>query len=70
MSIKEVGGRRLSGMSGPPEFQVLEDLLYDRRFVDEADHLHLRAAMGALQRIDFPHLLDALAPGFRGIFFR
>jgi len=44
---------------------VLEDLFDDRSFVDEADDLHLGAAFWAFQRIDFPDLLDAFAPGLR-----
>jgi hypothetical protein len=47
-----------------PEAQVLEDFFDDRRVIYEADDLHLCAALGAFQRIDFPDFLDALTLGF------
>ena len=33
--------------------------------IDEADNLHLAAAFGAFQGVNFPDLFDALTPGFR-----
>ena len=45
-----------------PQFQVVKDLPDDRPFVDEAYDFHLSLAVGTLQGIAPPDLLDALSP--------
>ena len=42
---------------------MLQNPADDRRLGDEADDLHLPAALGAGERVNFPDLLDALPPG-------
>jgi hypothetical protein len=42
--------------------QMNKDSLDDRPFVDEADNLHLAAAVFTDQRVDFPDLLDTFPP--------
>ena len=44
---------------------MFQDVADQRLLVDEADDLHLAAAFGAFQRIDYPYLFDALSPVLR-----
>ena len=49
---------------------MLQNMADHRRLVDEADDLHLAAALRAFKGIDLPDLLDALAPGSGRNLFR
>ena len=56
-----------------PHLQVLQDPLDDIGIVDQCNDAHRGAAVGALERIDFVHLLNqpgpiGLAPGIHGRF--
>ena len=42
---------------------MFQNVLDKQTLIDEADDLHLAAALGALLRVDFPGLFDALTPG-------
>ena len=59
------GGGRPFGDSFLPLIEMFQDMLDQQPFIDEADDLHLAAAFGAFQRVDFPLFFNALAPAFR-----
>ena len=44
---------------------MFQNVLDQQPLIDEVDDLHLAAAFGAFQRVDFPDLFDALTPGLR-----
>ena len=41
---------------------MLQDLANDISLIDKADYFHLTAALRTGQRVNLPHLLDALPP--------
>ena len=44
---------------------MFQDMLDQLPLIDESDDLHLAAAFGAFQKVDFPLFFNALTPAFR-----
>ena len=69
--IKEIRRRALGGWGALgqfPEIEVKQDLFYDRRIFNEADHLHWAAASGADEGIRFVDLFDQARPATFALF--